>query len=127
MERKFNVGDIVRINSNEEDAYNGRVVVIDSIFTVSGAVLYSVVIDEDTYTLYGAESPWKKWRNKMDLVKKFETLKSKLESTKLELAKAETNLDIVTKQREKALKELLDLTGAKHFRRSDCKETSLKV
>ena len=30
----------------------------------------------------------------MDLVKKFETLKSKLESTKLELAKAETNLDI---------------------------------
>jgi hypothetical protein len=56
MERKFNVGDIVRINSNEEDAYNGRVVVIDSIFTVSGAVLYSVVIDEDTYTLYGAES-----------------------------------------------------------------------
>lgn len=56
MERKFNVGDIVRINSNEEDAYNGRVVVIDSIFTVSGAVLYSVVIDEDTYTLYAAES-----------------------------------------------------------------------
>ncbi len=56
MERKFNVGDIVRINSNEEDVYNGQVVVIDSIFTVSGVVLYSIAIDEDTYTLYGAES-----------------------------------------------------------------------
>ncbi len=56
MEHKFNVGDIVRINSNEEDAYNGRVVVIDSIFMVPGLVLYSVAIDEDTYTLYAAES-----------------------------------------------------------------------
>ena len=56
MERKFNVGDIVRINSNEEDAYNGRVVVIDSIFIVPGLVLYSIAIDEDTYTLYAAES-----------------------------------------------------------------------
>jgi len=56
MEHKFNAGDIVRINSNEEDVYNGRVAVIDSIFTVSGVVLYSVAIDEDTYTLYGAES-----------------------------------------------------------------------
>ena len=56
MERKFNVGDIVRINSNEEDAYNGRVVVIDSIFIVPDLVLYSIAIDEDTYTLYAAES-----------------------------------------------------------------------
>lgn len=56
MERKFNVGDVVRINSNEEDAYNGRVVVIDSIFIVPGLVLYSIAIDEDTYTLYAAES-----------------------------------------------------------------------
>jgi hypothetical protein len=56
MEHKFNVGDIVRINSNEEDAYNGRVVVIDSIFIVPDLVLYSIAIDEDTYTLYAAES-----------------------------------------------------------------------
>lgn len=52
MEHKFNVGDVVRINSNEEDAYNGRVVVIDSIFIAPGLVLYSIAIDEDTYTLY---------------------------------------------------------------------------
>lgn len=62
----------------------------------------------------------------MDLVKKFETLKSKLESTKLELAKAETNLDIVTKQREKALKELLDLTGASTLEEAIAKRDKLK-
>lgn len=62
----------------------------------------------------------------MDLVKKFETLKSKLESTKLELAKAETNLDIVTKQREKALKELLDLTGASTLEEVIVKRDKLK-
>lgn len=62
----------------------------------------------------------------MDLVKKFETLKSKLESTKLELAKAETNLDIVTKQREKALKELLDLTGANTLEEAIVKRDKLK-
>lgn len=62
----------------------------------------------------------------MDLVKKFETLKSKLESTKLELAKAETNLDIVTKQREKALKELLDLTGASTLEEAIVKRDKLK-
>lgn len=62
----------------------------------------------------------------MDLVKKFETLKSKLESTKLELAKAETNLDIVTKQREKALKELLDLTGASTLEEAIIKRDKLK-
>lgn len=62
----------------------------------------------------------------MDLVKKFEALKSKLESTKLELAKAETNLDIVTKQREKALKELLDLTGASTLEEAIVKRDKLK-
>lgn len=62
----------------------------------------------------------------MDLVKKFEALKSKLESTKLELAKAETNLDIVTKQREKALKELLDLTGASTLEEAIIKRDKLK-
>lgn len=62
----------------------------------------------------------------MDLVKKFEALKSKLESTKLELAKAETNLDIVTKQREKALKELLDLTGASTLEEAIAKRDKLK-
>jgi outer membrane protein TolC len=62
----------------------------------------------------------------MDLVKKFETLKSKLESTKLELAKAETNLDIVTKQREEALKELLDLTGASTLEEAIVKRDKLK-
>ena len=62
----------------------------------------------------------------MDLVKKFEVLKSKLESTKLELAKAETNLDIVTKQREKALKELLDLTGASTLEEAIVKRDKLK-
>lgn len=62
----------------------------------------------------------------MDLVKKFEVLKSKLESTKLELAKAETNLDIVTKQREKALKELLGLTGASTLEEAVAKRDKLK-
>ena len=62
----------------------------------------------------------------MDLVKKFETLKSKLESTKLELAKAETNLDIVTKQREKALKELLEHTGASTLEEAIVKRDKLK-
>ena len=62
----------------------------------------------------------------MDLVKKFEALKSKLESTKLELAKAETNLDIVTKQREKALKELLDLTGASTLEEAIVKRDKLR-
>lgn len=62
----------------------------------------------------------------MDLVKKFEVLKSKLESTKLELAKAETNLDIVTKQREKALKELLGLTGASTLEEAIVKRDKLK-
>ncbi len=62
----------------------------------------------------------------MDLVKKFEALKSKLESTKLELAKAETNLDIVTKQREEALKELLGLTGASTLEEAIVKRDKLK-